>query len=165
MTTWRQLHDCSNYIVSDDGRVRLASSGSDRTLYTGSNGYLYVNYYNDDGRWVNRTVHGLVAAAFFGKRHGNTQIRHLDGNRSNNSIDNLRYGTALENAADRVRHGRNCPGEKNGNSVISDQDVSLIRSQYRAGGITQYQLAKNFGISQAQINNILLNKQRIATDI
>jgi hypothetical protein len=32
------------------------------------------------------------------------EIRHLDGNKFNNNITNLAYGTAKENAADRKMH-------------------------------------------------------------
>ena len=52
-------------------------------------------------------VHVLVLLAFIGPRPETKvrgEIRHLDGDKSNNTLDNLVYGTIHENAADRVRH-------------------------------------------------------------
>lgn len=52
-------------------------------------------------------VHVLMLLAFVGPRpttKARGEIRHLDGDKSNNRLDNLVYGTIHENAADRVRH-------------------------------------------------------------
>jgi hypothetical protein len=57
-------------------------------------------------------VHRLVMAAFVGPCPEGMVIRHLDGDPSNNSVDNLRYGTYSENAYDRVLHGRDRSARK-----------------------------------------------------
>lgn len=44
------------------------------------------------------TVHSLVAAAFLGPVPENKVIDHIDGNRQNNIISNLRYVSSKENA-------------------------------------------------------------------
>lgn len=50
-------------------------------------------------------VHVLVASAFHGPRPPGMECRHLDGNRSNNHVSNLAWGTPSENNRDLVRHG------------------------------------------------------------
>lgn len=51
-------------------------------------------------------VHALVLTAFVGPRPGpEIEARHLNGIRSDNRLANLTWGTASENAYDRVRHG------------------------------------------------------------
>lgn len=70
----------------------------------GSHGYLSV-VLKDMDRRQNRTVHSLVAAAFYGPRPEGMETRHLDGNPANNRVENLRYGTQSENNLDRVSHG------------------------------------------------------------
>ena len=60
---------------------------------------------------VRRTayVHALVLQAFVGKRpitKERSEIRHLDGDKTNNTLANLVYGTVVENAADRVKHNK-----------------------------------------------------------
>lgn len=66
---------------------------------------------------VTRHVHELVALAFLGPPpSAEHEVRHLDGDRTNNRPSNLVYGTAKENAADREAHGRTARGNRNGNS-------------------------------------------------
>ncbi len=50
------------------------------------------------------------------------QIRHLDGNKMNNSYLNLAWGTAKDNADDRERHGRTVRGKR-----MSEQVLAAVR--------------------------------------
>lgn len=50
-------------------------------------------------------MHTLVALTFHGPRPDGQQVRHLNGNASDNQPSNLAYGTASQNAEDQVRHG------------------------------------------------------------
>lgn len=50
-------------------------------------------------------IHALVALAFIGPRPAGMDVRHLDGNKLNNTAANLRYGTRSENIIDAVTHG------------------------------------------------------------
>jgi hypothetical protein len=43
--------------------------------------------------------------AFTGENPADLETRHMDGNPGNNALGNLAFGTASENAHDRVRHG------------------------------------------------------------
>jgi hypothetical protein len=52
-------------------------------------------------------VHRLMLEAFVGPPASpSMQARHLDGNRLNNHLANLAWGTIAENARDRVAHGQ-----------------------------------------------------------
>lgn len=62
-----------------------------------------------DGRGISRTLHSLVMEAFVGPRPHGMEIRHLDGNPANNALSNLVYGTAKENARDRMDQGTAWP--------------------------------------------------------
>lgn len=69
---------------------------------------------SQDGYWRvfhaqgSKGAHIFVCDAFHGpKPSSKHQVRHLDGNRKNNSPENLKWGTSKENAADRTNHG-NC---------------------------------------------------------
>lgn len=52
-----------------------------------------------------RKVHQLVAAAFLGPRPPGMQTRHLNGDRLDNRLENLAYGTQSQNELDSVRVG------------------------------------------------------------
>jgi hypothetical protein len=110
---WEDLYE-----VSSCGRVR----GMDRTIYykdgrvrfyrgvilkgathrTG--GYPLVNL-SRDHKPKGFAVHQLVALAFIGPRPEGQEVRHWDGNPLNNNVSNLLYGTPVENAQDKLRHG------------------------------------------------------------
>lgn len=106
------------YDVSDLGHVRSWSvrnrnaAPRSKALQPHSTGYPRLMLYSGGGRYANRFVHQLVAAAFIGPRPPGQQVRHLDGNRSNPRLTNLAYGTQSENALDAVRHGTNVNAAK-----------------------------------------------------
>lgn len=102
---WRPVVGAARYQVSSMGSVRSAN----RVLVAHSRPdppfYPMVHVRLDDGRKVTKTVHSLVAAAFLGPRPEGLVVRHLDGDATNNSVTNLRYGTHSENLLDQVAHG------------------------------------------------------------
>lgn len=97
-------------------------------------------------------IHRLVLVAFIGPCPPGCESRHLDGVRSHNWLSNLRWGTKLENAADRKIHGTQCLGEGHGRAKITEADVVNIR--LAAGKIRQTDLAKKYGIVQSKISAI-----------
>lgn len=50
-------------------------------------------------------IHRLVANSFLGPRPAGLDTLHIDGDKTNNAVTNLRYGTRSENELDKVRHG------------------------------------------------------------
>lgn len=95
--------------VSDRGRVRSLPRPyvPKARILSGSpnkSGHWWVRLsYN--GVAVSRTIHSLVMEAFVGPRPEDLETRHLDGDPSNNALDNLCYGTRRENRLDEVRLG------------------------------------------------------------
>lgn len=71
-----------------------------------NSGYLRVNL-SCEGRRSEQLIHWIIAAAFHGPRPEGLEIRHLDGDPTNNCSANLRYGTSAENKDDIRRHGTN----------------------------------------------------------
>lgn len=71
------------------------------------NGYLAVVLRNGHSKTF--LVHRLVANAFIPNPENKPQIDHIDGNKQNNYVDNLRWVTAAENAANPlwVKHSKN----------------------------------------------------------
>lgn len=110
-------------------------------------------------RAVRRKVPRLVAEAFHGPRPDGLQIRHMDGDSSNNRPDNLRYGTAKENAADRERHGTTARGERSGSAVHTDAEVRAAVIRVLAGE-TQDDVAAAVGISQPTLSKWCLGEHR-----
>lgn len=69
-------------------------------------------------------------------------------------------GTRIENMADAVMKGRMPKGDGSVASRISELQVAALRIRYSAGGVTQRQLAQEFGLGQAQVSRIITNTRR-----
>lgn len=146
------------YYVTSEGRVfsRLDWRGygvREVTPVEGKGGYLKVRLRAPGGARVNRAVHRLVAESFLGPRPAGFQIRHLNGNHTDNRADNLAWGTAAENASDRDVHGTTAKGSRNGYARLSEGDIPHIRSLLR-GGMSQREVARRYGVSQSAIYSI-----------
>lgn len=108
---WVPVPGFDNYEVSDRGRVRSfklywGSRGPRMlTLSTRKDGYLVCGLVADRHH-VTGWVHRLVLLAFVGPRPHGMVVRHLDGDKANNALSNLAYGTYSENEFDKVAQGR-----------------------------------------------------------
>lgn len=121
-----------------------------------SHGYLIV----DLRRFNKKTtfyVHRLVLFTFSGKPKKNQECRHLDGNRQNAKLNNLKWGTGKENWEDRIKHGTHQFGEKNPNRKLNELQVKVIRKLIFL--IKQKEIATFFDISTAQISRIKTQKR------
>jgi hypothetical protein len=95
---YTEVDEYDGYAVSDIGNVKNVTSG--RILKPGKNshGYLYVNLCKN-GKKKSVTVHKLVAAAYLFPAEEPDQVfvDRIDGDRTNNHVDNLRWASRLEN--------------------------------------------------------------------
>lgn len=62
----------------------------------GGSGYLQVCI-SINGQLTNRMVHRLIAETLIQNPHGYEQVDHIDGNKVNNSVENLEWVTGKEN--------------------------------------------------------------------
>jgi hypothetical protein len=107
---WRPIPGFPNYEVSNLGRVLSRhlwrGDRGPRVLRPQLDGAGYPSFsLHGDGERRTVAAHRLVAWTFLGSRPDGQEIRHLDGNCLNNSLDNLAYGTPSQNKQDAVRHG------------------------------------------------------------
>jgi hypothetical protein len=102
------------------------------------------------------SVHRLVLLAFVGPRPEGMQCRHLDGNKRNNRLCNLKWGTPKENQQDRVAHQTDCRGERQGSSKLTTEQVLYIREQYKRNkhGVRN-SMAKKFNVTHSNVCSII----------
>lgn len=60
----------------------------------------------------NKYIHRLVLEAFVGPCPDGMKALHADGNKTNNNVKNLRWGTSAENNLDIVKHGHHRNAQK-----------------------------------------------------
>lgn len=153
------------YQVSDLGRVKSLPNQQRKTeavmkLAVKSNGYVSVcltDAHKGSRRQRDHWVHSLVLEAFVGFCPSGMECCHGDGNRSNNRLGNLRWGTKKSNAEDKRKHGTMAIGSRNGQSKLSEQNVVRIRELIAAGD-TQASIARAFNVSPGLISQIATNR-------
>jgi len=132
---WRPVPGWECYEVSNLGGVRRTDTGRDlRQQVFERDPYPAVVFKQRPRKPARFRVHALVLTAFVGPRpFADAQARHLDGNQRNNRLDNLTWGSPVENQADRKRHGTGRGRIANGRSPITELDVLAMRSMFRSG--------------------------------
>lgn len=162
---WRPVVDWLEYQVSSYGRVRRVARGKG-TLpgkilkpTDKGRGYMQVSLHAPGKKTKKVKVQVLVCTAFHGtKPTGRHESAHWDGNPRNNRADNLRWATKKENEEDKKRHGTYQYGVNNVSNKLSEQNVRDIRQRYAAGGVTQRALAREYGLHQVTVSEIVLRK-------
>ncbi len=159
---WRQIPDFPAYSVSSLGRIRrdlgVRTSKAGKIL----RGHIRRTYQgvnlSHNGKASVQSIHRLVALVFIGPpptpQH---QVAHGDGDRTNNSLRNLRWATAVENAADRAMHGNQYEGTRHHSSKITPDTVREIR-RLRMDGVPRPVLARRHGLSTSIISRITMRK-------
>ena len=95
---WKQYLD-TQYEVSNLGNVRNKNTKAVLSQEDTGNGYLCVGLQIDKGVYKKTRVHRMVAMAFleFQRTEERNEVDHINGNKSDNSVDNLRWCTHKEN--------------------------------------------------------------------
>lgn len=87
------------YEVSNFGNVRrtlLGGGYKELKCSIQNRGYRYFQQQRD-GKRINHLIHHIVAKLFLGERPDGLVIDHIDRNKLNNCVDNLRYITQDDN--------------------------------------------------------------------
>jgi DNA-binding transcriptional regulator YiaG len=108
-------------------------------------GYRFVTL-SVDNKHFHKTVHGLVAEAFIGKRPKGHHVNHKDGDKTNNAVSNLEYVTPSGNA----RHSRAIL--ENAEKLNPDK-VRKIRDEVKKG-VPRKEIARKFNISVHLVNAV-----------
>ena len=100
---WAAIDGYKNYQVSWWGRVRNTKTGRILKPQTSSPGYLKVQL-SKNGKALIHYIHRLVAREWAGNPEHKRCVDHIDGSRTNNHWENLRYATHSENLMNKRGH-------------------------------------------------------------
>jgi len=139
------------------GNIRSWKDSKHLKPATGNYGYYQVRL-RHDGHSKTIAVHILVLTAFSGQCPSGMECRHLDGNRTNNHVSNLAWGTRSENSQDKLLHGTDSRGERSGLAKLTTVDVLEIRSR-AANGERYVDIAKDF-LVHASIISLIVRRKR-----
>ena len=111
-----------DYEITKDGQIINRHTGHVLKPQPNGKGYLRVSI----GKKL-QFVHRLVAEKYIPNPEGKEQVNHKDGNKLNNSADNLEWVTNQENRTHAVETGLHLEGENCPWSKLTASDVHFIR--------------------------------------
>jgi len=162
------LKDFPKYGVTRDGRVWSLDwnhTGKVRELKGRLNrgGYLLVALYKD-GKPYQRLIHRLVAQTFIPNPENKREVNHKNGDKANNSVENLEWATPSENMQHAHDNGLKPTSEKvkkvwrEMGALLTFEQAEEIRSLYGSGKYTQKEIAAKYEIWPSQVSRIVNNK-------
>lgn len=79
-----------NYAITNTGKVINIKKQYEQPQYKSEDGYMCVQL-NNNGKKAEFKVHRLVAVTFIENPYDEVQIIHIDGNKKNNCVTNLKW--------------------------------------------------------------------------
>jgi hypothetical protein len=148
-----QIKDFTNYSISRDGIVVNMVSGRVVKARVDNKGYLRVILRRD--KLYARRVHRLLAVAFIPNPGNKKQINHKDGNKLNNSLENLEWCTLVENVKHAYATGLMFTGK-----VPFRKDKKLDEHKVReikalSNTISKAELSRRYGVCPSVIGRIV----------
>ncbi len=131
-----------DYLISEDGKIWSNKTNKYISQRVGSKGYYIVNL-SIDGKCKTFQVHRLVALTFIENPNNLPIINHKDGNKLNNSIENLEWCTYSDNTLHALKNNLFHPakGKNTKFGRFSEEEIRKIR-YLNKNGYSQRRLAK-----------------------
>lgn len=163
---WRKIPGYeSSYEASNLGRIKSNLGLKDRIMKQSLKkmGYFHVDLYKK-GVPYTTSVHRIVALTFIENKEEKEQVNHKNGVKTDNRVENLEWCSREENIKHAFINKLNHRGERIRQSILKEHQVKEIRAKYKpptghyGNGRSQRSLAKEYGVNQGTIWNILNNK-------
>ena len=157
------------YLISNFGKIkinyngkRVNRNGQIKKQFITKTGYC-VSTFQLNGRYYRKYVHRLVADAFIPTNDKNLHINHKDGNKENNTVENLEWVTRSENQIHAYKNGLIIPrlrgklGEDSINPKFTNSQADEIRQSY-VNKVPIKELVKKYNCHKSTIYRIIQNK-------
>lgn len=132
------------YIVGSEGRVWGPHGEMKPSRRHSGKPYLAVTL-NSPRKTAH--VHKMVAETFLGPCPDGHQVAHLNGDATDNRVENLKYVSCQENILQKRDHGTMCRGDCHVRSVLTEADVRFIRSSDKSAS----DLGRQYGVTETAV--------------
>jgi len=159
---WRPIEGFPRYQISNYGRIRSYTNPKKPKIlrpHQLKNGYLMVHLAKGEEWGSNQTecvrIHKLVADAFIPNPQNKCHIRHINQDRTDNRVENLRWITPEESANDPISKANRMAAvpqriEKTSKPVlVYNEDLKLL-----SAFTSTAEAARQLGLSQGNIVNV-----------
>ena len=123
-----------------------------------TNGYLEFKIRKSSNSWIRVSVHRLQAYQKFGDKIYNDkiQVRHLNCNSADNSLENIGIGSSKENKLDVPEEIRK-ESAKNANKKYSDELIQNVIKD-RLGGLTRKEIVEKYSLDNEKKVTYIVNR-------
>ena len=119
--------------------------------------YMFVNI-----RGKQCARHRLVAEVFIDNPENKPFVNHIDGNKQNNSVENLEWCTQSENTKHAYETNLAPRGLSTYTGKFSAEQRQEIKDMWDSGKLSKRAIANKFGVSHTCINDIINDKYKYA---
>jgi hypothetical protein len=98
-----EINGYPTYLIYEDGRIYSKYLKKFRITHIDNNGYIRIRLCKD-GIGKTFKVHRLVAEHYIPNVENKPQVDHINRNRSDNRVENLRWVTRSENGQNQIVH-------------------------------------------------------------
>lgn len=137
---WKEIEGYPLYMASNMGRVksfRKYSEGKIIKPSINSEGYLHIGLYGKTHR-----LHRIIAKTFIPNPENKPEIDHINGDRTDNRVENLRWVTRKENLNNPITKKRQSEVKK-GKKASEEAKKNMSKAQSKKP-ILQYDMYGNF---------------------
>lgn len=160
-----------DYFIDREGNIYSLRAGANqkkpevpRKIKTyNSNGYRGIRL-SKDGKLYKLFIHRILLEVFVSPCPPGYECRHINSIRDDNRLENLAWGSRVENMADKKLMGTENVGSKHGMSRLTEEQVKEIRRLGQEANIKERamdkggnykEIGKIFGIAPSTVGAIV----------
>ena len=165
---WLPYPSYPNYVVSNQGRVKHLSyvNTNGRRMkeriipgVLHQDGYVVIAVVLGNSRYKQIPKHRIVAETWIPNPLNKPEVNHIDGNKQNNSVENLEWVTSSENQRHAIQqHLQPTTNGATYKGKLSKSQRDEIILRYATEDISRRALAQEYGVSHTTINALISNK-------
>ena len=146
------IFDFPNYEVFEDGSVFSHKNQVYLKPQNNGNGYLKVNLYKN-GKMHQYYVHKLIATTFIPNPNNFKYVDHIDRDKTNNSITNLRWCSASENTNNVANKKRYSISRKG--AIHYSKDIILKIQEDFLNGLKVMEISRKYYIPRQSVSRFI----------